>query len=235
MAPNVVNSYTKPQFNTDRFQGFSSPLILCPFNNIIPIIPYGFLAAPILSPFPNSTREMVPKQKRWFLFSTAALHIRQSKSTASPLLTNLSFVDNLFFISYQNIKAHLGIAWENHITFHQLTLGLWVLIWSQALATENTHVLEETHQVLSSSPISIKGNWLSIVTRLSDLAYPQFQWPSCITLANLELAKLPESYTTLRPNFWIKDPLGCQLSYHSKTSFPLPTKHLRCGLNSPWA
>ena len=35
--------------------------------------------------------------------------VKQSKSTASPLLTNLSFVNNLFFIANQDTKTRCSL------------------------------------------------------------------------------------------------------------------------------
>ena len=81
-------------------------------------------------------------KRRLSLFSTAFLHMTHSVSFPMPLVANLSLVDNLSLIASQEIKAHLGIALENQISFHQVTSGMCFLIWSQILATEKTPELE---------------------------------------------------------------------------------------------
>ena len=63
------------------------------------------------------------------------------------------------------------MALANQPIFHQLTIGLLSLIWSQALEIEKVPDLEGIHTALSHSPIAIHGNLLRIVTRSVDLAY----------------------------------------------------------------
>ena len=63
------------------------------------------------------------------------------------------------------------MALANQPIFHQLTVGLLSLIWSQALEIEKVPDLEGIHTALSHSPIAIHGNLLRIVTRSADLAY----------------------------------------------------------------
>lgn len=92
-------------------------------SNIIPIIPRGFLTAPIFHPHPNSPRESTHKEKMISTL-TVALDMRHKASIAKPLFTNLSLVDNLFLIASQAINSHLGTAFKNQIICHQATISL---------------------------------------------------------------------------------------------------------------
>lgn len=80
-------------------------------SNIIPIIPHGFLTAPIFHPHPNSPGESTHKEKMISTL-TVALDMRHKASIAKPLFINLSLVDNLFLIASQAINSHLGTAFK---------------------------------------------------------------------------------------------------------------------------
>lgn len=99
-------------------------------------------------------------------------------------LKSLSVLNNLFQIASQPMKAYLGIAPWNHISFHHLNSRFFFLIQLQVLKQEYKLDFERI-QYQSSSTSSINGSLLCIVTRSSYLAEGQCQPRSCKTLETI--------------------------------------------------
>jgi len=62
-------------------------------------------------------------KKGWFLLSIFNLHSPLTKPTPNPHFAKLSLGVSLSVIANQQMKACLGIDFENQINFHHLTIG----------------------------------------------------------------------------------------------------------------